>query len=249
MTEINLCCCLDWHSMADTGTPSKRKYMTSFSNVSQEEAEAILGFRLAEFYESQIPIEQFITKTAPVELKREIFKRLSDYMISEGFPAAALSSCNESIVTDHVGVILTAMISHHKRMMARKDLMLKRGIQVISTDEQMDENIECLVIHTINVDDVRYVVVVEGKRGALASGLPQLLLALKSMWDLNGDRKLVYGFLTTAIEWQLVVYDGQTWKIWERCTVLLPNMVEKEDRWLKNNTQILDVIYSVLSLL
>ena len=45
-------------------------------------------------------------------------------MISQGFPAAALSPVTDSIVTGHVEVILTAMISHHKRMMARKDLML-----------------------------------------------------------------------------------------------------------------------------
>jgi hypothetical protein len=61
---------------------------------------------------------------------------------------------------------------------------------------------------TINVDDVHFVVVVEGQRGALASGLIQLLLKLKSMWDVHGDRKLAYGVLTTGIESQLVVYDG-----------------------------------------
>jgi len=42
--------------MADTEAPSsskrKRKYMTSFSNVSQEEAESILGFEFDKFYYS-----------------------------------------------------------------------------------------------------------------------------------------------------------------------------------------------------
>jgi hypothetical protein len=32
------------------------------------------------------------------------------------------------------------------------------------------------------------------------------------MWDINNDQKLVYGFLTTGIDWQLVTYDGQTVK-------------------------------------
>ena len=49
--------------MADTEASSKRekKYKNSFSNVSQEEAELILGFRLMEFYRYQISIEKFIT--------------------------------------------------------------------------------------------------------------------------------------------------------------------------------------------
>jgi hypothetical protein len=72
-------------------------------------------------------------------------------------------------------------------------------------------------------------------------------LTLKSMWDVNNDNKMVYGFLTTAINWQLVTYDGETWKLSESSTLLLANMRKQEDRWLKNNTQILDVMYSILS--
>jgi hypothetical protein len=47
----------------------------------------------------------------------------------------------------------------------------------------------------INVDTTRYVLVVEAKRDSLGKGLTQLLLALKSMWDINNDQKLAYGFV------------------------------------------------------
>lgn len=66
------------------------------------------------------------------------------------------------------------------------------------------------------------------------------------MWDINNDQKLVYGFVTTAIEWQLVTYDGQKWKISEQSIVLLGNMRKQENRWLKNYTKTLDTIYSIL---
>lgn len=233
--------------MADTKSLSKRKYLISFSNTSQQEAELKLQLKLVKFYGSQTPIKQFITKTAPGQLKKEIFKRLNDYIIVEGFPEATISPLNEAIITDHVGVILTAMISHHMRTIARNDVMLEREKQIISTNEDVDEDIGYLVVRMLYVGMTCNVLVVEVKSNEFGRGLTQLLLSLKSMWDLNGDQQLVYGLITTAIDWQLVTYDGQTWKISERCTVLLPNMIEKEDKWLENNTQILDVIHSILS--
>ncbi|CAF1501398.1 unnamed protein product [Rotaria sordida] len=132
-------------------------------------------------------------------------------------------------------------------MAPNDDLTLTREKEIISKNKQFGGNMDFIIIQNINVNTTRYVVVVEAKRDALGKGIPQLLLALKSMYDINNDQKLVYGFLTTAIQWQLVTYDGQTWKLSELSTVLLPKMVEKEDEWLKNNTQILDVIYSILS--
>jgi hypothetical protein len=57
---------------------------------------------------------------------------------------------------------------------------------------------------------------------------------------------MVYGFLTTAINWQLVTYDGETWKLSEPSTISLANREEKEDRWLKNKKRILYAIYSIL---
>jgi hypothetical protein len=234
--------------MADTEPSSERKreYITSFSNVSQEEAEVILGFRFGEFYYSQIPIEQFITATAPEELKKKIFKRLIDCIESEGFPEASISPMNEAVVTDNVGIILITMVSHCKRTMNRNDLILSRKKQIIGEDEQVSGKMEFVIIQQINAGNTRYVIVVEVKREILGKGLTQLLLSLKSMWEINNDHKLVYGFLTTAIDWQLVTYDGRTWKLSEPSSLLLGNMGKQEDRWLKNYTQILDIIYSIL---
>jgi hypothetical protein len=228
--------------MADKEPSLKRKgkYITSFANVSQEEAEVILGFEFGEFYDCQIPIEQFITTTAPEPLKKEIFKRLIDCTGSEGFPEAVFSPVDEAAVTHHVGMILITMVYYCKFTMNRGGLKLLREKQIISKDE------EFVIIENINVGNTRYVIVVEAKCDSLGIGFVQLLLALKSMWEINNDQKLVYGLVTTAIDWHLVTYDGQTWKLSERSTVLIPNMRNKEDEWFKNNTQILDVIYSIL---
>jgi hypothetical protein len=236
--------------MADTdnATSSKRKreYMTSFSNVSQEEAEIALGFKFFKLYRSQISIEEFITKTAPEELKKTIFERLIDCIVSEGFPEPSIAPMNEAVVSDNIGIVLQAMVSYYMRTMNRDDFLLAREKQIINKDEQFDENMEFLRTHGISVKNIRYVLVVETKSHTLGEGLTQLLLALKSMWDINNDQKLVYGFLTTAINWHLVTFDGQQWKLSEPSTLLFANMRDQEERWLKNNTQILDVIYSIL---
>ncbi|CAF1262119.1 unnamed protein product [Rotaria sordida] len=106
---------------------------------------------------------------------------------------------------------------------------------------------EFVIVETTDVENSRYLLVLEPKSGPLEKGLTQLLLILKSIWDINNDKKIVYGFLTTGINWQLITYDGESWKLSESSIVLLENMEKQEDRWLKNNTQILDVIYSILS--
>ncbi|CAF3434027.1 unnamed protein product [Rotaria socialis] len=139
------------------------------------------------------------------------------------------------------------MVAYSQRTMNHDDLMLKREIEIISKDEQFGGTMEFAVTQMNDIEATRYVLVVETIVDSLGRGLTQMLLTLKSMWDVNNDKKMVYGFLTTAINWQLVTYDGQTWKLSEPSTLLLANMRKQEDRWLKNNTQILDVIYSILA--
>jgi len=236
--------------MADTETTTfkrKKKCTISFSNVPQKQAERILGFKFVPFYYQQKPLDQFITEKAPDSLKKKIFNRLVDCIRSEGYPEASLSPLNEAVVTDFVGNILQPMVAHFYCSRTRKDIELTRETQIISRDEEVGGNMEFVVMHSIDDDNDRYVIVIEAKRGALGKGLTQLLLALKSAFGINNDQKKVYGFLTTAIQWQLITYDGQTWKLSRPSPLLCGDMDKEEDQWLKDNTQVLDMIYSILS--
>ncbi len=208
--------------------------------------------KLSQFYEQHSIGTSYYNRYSCVTclFACEMFFIVSDCFIdcieSEGFPEATILPMNESVVTDNVGLILQAMVSHCKRTMNRDDLKLSREKQIISKDEQVGGNMEFIIIQKINVRNTRSVLVVEAKRDLLGKGLIQLLLALKSIWDINNDKKMVYGFLTTGINWQLVTYDGKTWTLSEPSTTLFGNMGQQEDRWLNNNTQILDAIYSIL---
>ncbi|CAF1550128.1 unnamed protein product [Adineta ricciae] len=207
----------------------KKKYTTLFSNVSQEEAEIILDFRFTEFYNSQTSINRFITKSAPEELKKKLFDRLVERLISEDFPEATIAPLNESVITDYVGQVLATMIAHIDSKMEHHLLKLRREKQIISKNDKYDENMEFMITQSIDNKNTRYVIVVEAKSDSLGKELTQLLLALKSMSEVNNDQKMVYGFVTTAIQWQLVTYNGQTWKLSEPSVLLFADMEKQED--------------------
>jgi len=234
--------------MVDTtiSVKCKRKYTTLLSNISQHKAESILGFDFDAFYYQQVPIQQFIKQTAPDELKEGIFKRLIDCIRSEGFPEATISPMNEAVVADFVAIILQTTISYYKRKSNHLDLKLSRKNEIVSKDKQVRGRIEFLVIQKIIFNQIRYKFVVETKCDSLGKGLPQLLFAVKSAYDANADKQVVYGFLTTGIRWQAIRYDGHSWSLSEPTIILIENMENQQNRWLQNNTQILDVIYNFL---
>ncbi|RPB28027.1 hypothetical protein L211DRAFT_834033 [Terfezia boudieri ATCC MYA-4762] len=65
--------------------------------------------------------------------------------------------------------------------------------------------------------------VVEAKRFSLACAFRQLLLALKDMWDTNGEKGVVYGFATTGGDWQMVSYNGK-FQVTDKFSVMFPSM-------------------------
>ena len=60
---------------------------------------------------------------------------------------------------------------------------------------------EFVFIDAISVVNDRYPIIIEAKRDSLGKGLIQCLLSLKDMYDVNNDKKSVYGFITTGIDW------------------------------------------------
>ena len=57
-------------------------------------------------------------------------------------------------MTDFVGHILQPMVAHFYCSRTRKDIELTRETQIISRDEEEDENMEFVVMHSIDVDKI-----------------------------------------------------------------------------------------------
>jgi len=87
---------------------------------------------------------------------------------------------------------------------------------------------------------------VEAKRSSLGQALKQCLLALKDMGDINGDGK-VYGFVTTGKSWQMVEYDGVSFRMTEEMIVLFSKMHENEKRWLSSHSVIVGCLNFALN--
>ncbi|CAF3434037.1 unnamed protein product [Rotaria socialis] len=129
-------------------------------------------------------------------MKKKKFDRFIDCIQAEGLPPQMiLYPMIESVAINNVGFISEAILSYCKPTMNHNDLMLTCPTQIISKNEKFGENLDFIIIQTIHAQTIRYVLVVEEKRDALEKGLTQLLLALKSIWDVNNDKKLVYGFV------------------------------------------------------
>ena len=73
-----------------------------------------------------------------------------------------------------------------------------------------------------------------------------MFVALKDMRDNNGDGK-VYGVVTTGKIWQMVEYDGVSFRMTEEMIVLFLKMDKNEKRWLSSHSVIVDCLNFALN--
>ncbi|RPB25944.1 hypothetical protein L211DRAFT_782284, partial [Terfezia boudieri ATCC MYA-4762] len=91
-----------------------------------------------------------------------------------------------------------------------------------------------------------FIFVVESKGSSVGKAMRQCLLAMKDMRDNNRDGK-VYGFVTTGETWQMLEYDGASFRKCESITVVFDSMGENKQRWMDNCSAVVDCIYFALS--
>ena len=76
--------------------------------------------------------------------------------------------------------------------------------------------------------------------------MKQCLLAMKNMKDSNGEGK-VYGFVTTGEQWQMLEYDGTSFRMTEVMLALFFSMPINRKRWIKENSILVDCTNFALS--
>ena len=65
------------------------------------------------------------------------------------------------------------------------------------------------------------------------------------MRDTNREKGVVYGFATTGEDWQMVTYDGN-FQLTEKFSVMFPRMRESKEKWIKEFSVIVDLMYIAL---
>ena len=101
-------------------------------------------------------------------------------------------------------------------------LRLEREKEIISTDGEM-------IIDRISVTEEKFVMIIEGKRGAMGEAMQQCLLSLKDAGDGGGE---VYGFVTTGDSWRMIRYDG-AFRMTEKMDTLFDTMDEDKQRIIR----------------
>ena len=76
--------------------------------------------------------------------------------------------------------------------------------------------------------------------------MKQCLLALKDMRENNGVGE-VFGFVTTGESWQMLSYDGASFRVTCEMHVLFDGMEQDKELWMKENSILVDCIYAALS--
>ena len=216
---------------------------------------SLLSLRIRNLIQASQPVEEIFRLRGKAgydvsDTKEKVYARLVEYLKCEQYPSMAEDEFKEGNVYDIVNAVLLSTLSDFKDKSQRDDITLHREKEIISVDEEetggMEEFVVIDVISSTDEEEQRaYVLVVEAKRSSLAAAFRQLLLSLKDMRDTNREKGVVYGFATTGEDWQMVTYDGK-FQLTEKFSVMFPRMRESKERWIKEFSVIVDLMYIAL---
>ncbi|RPA94609.1 hypothetical protein L873DRAFT_1814167 [Choiromyces venosus 120613-1] len=230
------------------------KYQTPYSKVSMPEAEKRLGLKFANFERSAIPVGQMLEEAKPMikgltndqvqQTKEIVFENIVRFIEAKGYPMESDEDFKEAKVNDLVLLIILPILSDFRRATGR-DLMLRREKEIIAADSETRGLLEFVGIDIIGIPDEKFVFIVEPKRSSVGNPKRQCLLALKDMADNNGGG-IVYGFVTSGEQWQMIRYDHMAFTQTDRFPVLFSSMRHEKDIWLKEGSVIIDCIHTAL---
>ncbi|RPA94616.1 hypothetical protein L873DRAFT_1415496 [Choiromyces venosus 120613-1] len=241
------------------GTLSKKrstnlKYKTAYSKVTMREAEKRLGFRFAEFEKHDISVSQMLAESKPEieglrkdqvqETKDKVFHGIVDFIEAEGYPTQSDEDFKEANINDLVFTILVPIIAAFRRNTGRK-LLLQREKQITAVDLETGGYEEFVMVDLIGVENQKFVFLVEAKRSSLGEAKRQCLLAMKDIGENNGVG-VVYGFVTTGEQWQMIRYDGTVFTQTRRFLALFGDMGQEKETWMKESSIIVDCIHEAL---
>ena len=227
------------------------KFKTLYLSVTSAEAEMRLGFRLQllrgrPVHKKLAGAETMFGKDTVRETKEKGYNRILEHLTVEGYPTEADSDLKQVNVDHLVYTIIVPVLNDFIRRTGRKDIQLKCEKEIISTDSETGGEEEFVVVDMISVSQENFIFVVESKRSSVGKAMRQCLLAMKDMRDNNGDGK-VYGFVTTGENWQMLEYDGTSFRMSESIAVIFGSMDEDKQRWLDSSSCLVGCVYFALS--
>ncbi|KAG0642766.1 hypothetical protein HOY80DRAFT_998230 [Tuber brumale] len=254
----SLCIKSDEHG-SDDNTQHKNRSTniiskTAYSKVSLAEAEKRLGFMFMDFERLGIPPSHMLAEAKPVidglgkdqvqETKEKVYARILEFVECEGYPTESLEDFKEANINDLVFSILAPIVSDFRERTGR-NICLLREKQITAPDSKTYSYQEFVLVDLIGLENEKYVFVVEARKSSLREAKRQCLLAMKDMGDRNGGG-VVYGFVTTGEQWQMLRYDGAVFTQTIKFLVMSEYMRHEKERWMKEASIVVDCIHAAL---
>ncbi|KAG0643675.1 hypothetical protein HOY80DRAFT_944802 [Tuber brumale] len=241
------CLIRPWDTSRATST-----ILTADSRVTLAEAEKRLGFRFNNFERHGISVSHMLSEAKPEieglgkdqvqETKERVYDQIVQFIECEGYPTESDEDFKEANINDLVFTILAPIVTDFRRKTGR-NTCLCREKQVTALDSQTYGYQELVLVDLIGLEHEKYVFVVEAKKSSLGEANRQCLLAMKDMGDRNGGG-VVYGFITTGEQWQMLRYDGAVFTQTHNFLVLFRDMGQDREKWLKEASLVVDCIHA-----
>ncbi|KAF8428711.1 hypothetical protein EV426DRAFT_711384 [Tirmania nivea] len=235
--------------MDDDSSNEEGKFVwkTSYSNIGEEEAQRRLGFRIQSL--KPIAVDRILAEVNDgfgddhvLKTKEKVYNQILQYLEIEGYPTEVEPDFKEASISDLIYATISPILSDFIRKTGRKDLVLRSEKEIIATDKETGGYEEFVVVDLISVTEERFVFVVDGTVG---KAMRQCLLAMKDMRDNNGDGK-VYGFVTTGELWQMLEYDGKSFRMTDSIPVVFRSMDREKERWMKEGSLLVNCMNMAL---
>lgn len=119
----------------------KSKWITSYSNMSMEDANKRLGFRMDTL--TGIPVERMLAeaqhrleeeKAFLEKIKKRVYHRIVKFLETEGYPTEGNPNFKEASINDLVFATIVPIIAAFRRNTRRNNIRLEREKQIISPD-------------------------------------------------------------------------------------------------------------------
>ncbi|KAG0131727.1 hypothetical protein HOY82DRAFT_559295 [Tuber indicum] len=228
------------------------RYRTAFSKVSMLDAEMRLGFTFRKFERNAIPTSQMVTQVKSdikgllddqlQQAKEKVFNNLVEFIEVEGYPTESDEDFKEANVNDLVLLTIFPILAAFRRKTGRQ-LELIREKEIISTYSETGGYEEFVGMDFIGIGSRRFVFVVEAKMSSIGQAKRQCLLALKDMGESNGGG-ILYGFVTTGEQWQMIRYDCGVFTQTSRFQVLFDRMEHEKEKWMREASIIVDCFHA-----
>ncbi|KAF8544769.1 hypothetical protein BDD12DRAFT_814675 [Trichophaea hybrida] len=177
--------------------------------------------------------------------RKKVYKRILEHLETEGYPGEDDPDFKEANVNDLVRCIINQILFDFRRKTGR-NILLRREKQIISVDSKTGGYEAFVMIDWISGNENHFIVVIEVKRSSIGEAMKQCLLAMKDMRNNNKEGK-VYGLITTGDDWRMLRYDGSKFLMTDKFMVLFDTMRDRKEKWMTENSILVDYIYAALS--